>query len=48
MDSFIESEELTDVFDRWLDEQDITESEAASLAQCFEIVLEECEFEFGD
>ena len=48
MDSFIESEGLIGVFDRFLDEAELSDAEADRLAQCFEEVIDECEFEFGE
>ena len=48
MDDFIESEGLQDVFDRFLNELDLTVEESVQLANCFELIIEECEFEFGE
>lgn len=48
LDSHIENEGLTEVFDRFLDEADLSEADAARLGMCFEEILSECEFEFGE
>ena len=48
LDSHIENEGLTEVFDRFLDEADLSEADAARLGMCFEEILSECEDEFGD
>ena len=48
MDDFIESEGLTLVFGRFLDEAELSEDEIDQLSQCFEEILGECEDEFGD
>ena len=48
MDDFIESEGLTEVLDRFLDEAELSDAEAKRLAQCFEEVIDECQFEFSE
>jgi hypothetical protein len=48
MDNFIESEDLTEVMDRFLNEAELSKAEITRLAQCFEEVIDECEFEFGE
>ena len=49
MDDIIDSEGLTEVFARYLDDNaKLSDSEATSLAECFEVIIDECEFEFGE
>ena len=48
MDDFIANEGLEDVLSRFLDEEDLTAEESIQLANCFEQVIDECEFEFGE
>ena len=48
MGSFIESEGLTEVFDRFLDDAELSEDEMDQLTQCFEEIVDECEDDFGD
>ena len=48
LDSFITSEGLIGVFERFLEEEELSKAEAERLAQCFEEIFDECEFEFGE
>jgi hypothetical protein len=48
MDDFIESEGLQDVLDRFLNDLELTAEESIQLANCFELIIEECEFEFSE
>jgi len=49
MDDIIDSEGLTDVLERYLDDNaKLSDEEAASLAECFEVIIDECNEEFGE
>ena len=55
MDTRLEESGLTEVFERWLDGEDlvpaesiITDDEAEALCAAFEDILDELDFEYGD
>ena len=55
MDARLAESDLTEVFERWLDGEDmeqagstITDAEAEALCATFEDILDELDFEYGD
>ena len=49
MEDIINSEGLMDVFERYLDDNaKLSDDEATKLAECFEVVIDECNEEFGE